>query len=367
VEVTEYSARRQVPARSLADVQQRLAPHAVLLSYFVASTKSLLFVARRDSFEMLTLDAGRDELRDAVRRFRAFSDPLGGDPDLEDLHRMLVKTMLERRLLVAADSVIVVPHGPLHYLPFAALTDGKTTFGSDHVISYLPGADLVGAPSRPAQPLVARVFAHSREGSDLLVHAEEEAAAVGKTYGVVPAMASSSTESRLREAMTQAHVVHVAAHAMLNSAQPNFSRLLLAADGEHDGLVNVHELYGLDMGQLDLVVLSACHTQIGPLSAGDDVVGLHRAFLQAGAKSVIASLWPVDDESSALLMSRFHVLLRAGRGKAKALAEAQREVRKQFPNARDWAAFVLNGDAGVDTAQGRLSGMPQASRSPAAP
>jgi hypothetical protein len=94
------------------------------------------------------------------------------------------------------------------------------------------------------------------------------------------------------------------------------------------------------------VVLSACETQVGTLSIGDDVVGLTRAFFFAGTPSVIASLWPVDDQSTSLLMERFYTHLRAGMGKAAALRQAQIEVKERYPNPYYWSAFVLSGDGG---------------------
>jgi hypothetical protein len=94
------------------------------------------------------------------------------------------------------------------------------------------------------------------------------------------------------------------------------------------------------------VVLSACQTNLGDLSEGDELVGLTRAFIFAGTPSVIASLWSVEDESTALLMERFYTHLREGAGKAEALRQAQIEVRDQDPNPYYWAAFVLSGDGG---------------------
>jgi CHAT domain-containing protein len=111
--------------------------------------------------------------------------------------------------------------------------------------------------------------------------------------------------------------------------------------------LEVHEVYGLDLAAATgLAVLSACQTQISALSARIEVVGLNRAFLYAGTPSVMASLWSVDDEATALFMERFYTHLRAGMGKAEALRQAQIEVRAEFPHPYYWAAFVLTGDPG---------------------
>jgi CHAT domain-containing protein len=106
-------------------------------------------------------------------------------------------------------------------------------------------------------------------------------------------------------------------------------------------------VYGLDLANADLVTLSACETQLGVLSQGDDFVGLNRAFIYAGTPSVVASLWSVNDQATALLMTAFYRHLREGRGKADALQAAQAETRTQFPHPYYWAAFVLTGDPGT--------------------
>jgi hypothetical protein len=108
----------------------------------------------------------------------------------------------------------------------------------------------------------------------------------------------------------------------------------------------VHEVYGLDLKNADLVVLSACETQLGELSAGDGLVGLTRAFFFAGTPSVAATLWSVDDRPTGMLMERFYTYLREGMGKAKALRQAQLDVRAEYPNPYFWSAFVLSGDPG---------------------
>ena len=120
-----------------------------------------------------------------------------------------------------------------------------------------------------------------------------------------------------------------------------------AGDDKNDGRLEVHEIYGLDLtGATDLVVLSACQTQVGEASGGDEVVALNRAFLYAGTPTVIASLWNVDDKATALFMERFYTHLREGKGKAEALRQAQLDLRTDYPHPYYWAGFTLVGDMG---------------------
>ncbi|MCL5995326.1 MAG: CHAT domain-containing protein, partial [Chloroflexi bacterium] len=107
------------------------------------------------------------------------------------------------------------------------------------------------------------------------------------------------------------------------------------------------EVYGLDLHNTDLVVLSACETQLGRQSQGDDIIALNRAFMYAGTPTVVASLWSVNDEATSQLMRSFYQHLKEGMGKAEALRAAQAELRTRYPHPFYWAAFVLTGDPGA--------------------
>ena len=108
----------------------------------------------------------------------------------------------------------------------------------------------------------------------------------------------------------------------------------------------MHEIFNLELPQTDLVTLSACETQLGELSAGDELVGLSRAFIYAGTPSLVATLWSVDDKSTRFLMERFYGYLKEGHGKASALRQAQLETMEEYPSPYYWAPFTLFGDMG---------------------
>ena len=117
----------------------------------------------------------------------------------------------------------------------------------------------------------------------------------------------------------------------------------------------VQEVYGLDLETCDIVVLSACETTVGELSAGDELVGLTRVFFFAGPPTVIASLWSVDDKAAKDLVVSFYSQWLKGLSKAEALEAAQAEVRKRYPSPFYWAAFVLSGDPGNKRVQSMSS------------
>ena len=174
-----------------------------------------------------------------------------------------------------------------------------------------------------------------------------EAASIAQLYGTQPLLGSAATKTALRAQAPSAPMLHLATHAELNERSPLFSRLLLAPDGQDDGSLTVQDVFELNLASADLVVLSACETQLGAQSRGDDLVGLTRAFIYAGTPSFIASLWSVDDQATAVLMTAFYRHLRGGASKAEALQRAQAETRAQYPHPYYWAAFVLTGDPGT--------------------
>jgi CHAT domain-containing protein len=248
----------------------------------------------------------------------------------------------------------IIPNGALHYLPFAALTDGTNYFGDEHAIFHLSSASALPFIFKKKQlgdnPILA--LAQSRAvGLPTLQYADQEANRIADLYGTKALVTSAAKKSVLLTRAREFNIVHIAAHAQLNNVHPLFSRVILApSDNDDDGSVSVADIYGLALPKTSLAVLSACETQLGPRSKGDDIIGLNRAFMYAGVPSVMASLWSVDDESTSVLMEAFYNHLRQGDGTARALQAAQRETRARYPHPFYWAAFVLTGDPEMNTA-----------------
>ncbi len=296
----------------------------------------------------------RDDLSHAIQDFRDFASLEDPHPaSLKQLYSWLI-TPLKDKLKTPA--VGIIPHGVLHYLPFAALTDGQQYLGDEYSLFTLPSASALRFIQAKRKPETNTILAlgnptTTEPGLAPLQSAQEEVKDIAKLYGMQPLIGDLATESALRSRAGEASIVHLAAHGQYNQDNPLFSAIYLAGDKEEDGRLEVNEIYSLDLTKTtDLVVLSACQTDVGAVSAGDEVVGLTRAFLYAGTPTVIASLWNVDDTATTLLMERFYTHLREGMGKAQALQQAQREVRAKYPHPYYWAAFVLTGDPGT-TAQ----------------
>ncbi len=196
------------------------------------------------------------------------------------------------------------------------------------------------------KPNTRRLIALGNPTFDL-PFAKREVETIAVMYANEPLTGAKAAESTLWSQAHQTGTFHLATHGEYNPISPLFSTLHFVAGGGHDGRLEAHEIYGLNLkSATNLVVLSACQTQIGKVSRGDEVVGLNRAFLYAGTPSVIASLWNVDDEATSILMEQFYSYLREGKSKAESLQLAQQDTRAKSSHPYYWAAFVLTGDGG---------------------
>ncbi|MEM7034635.1 MAG: CHAT domain-containing protein, partial [Chloroflexota bacterium] len=342
---------------SISAVQDNLDAHTGLLSYYVFDSLSLVILVTSDSLEIVSLDFSRAEIEQQVSFLRNAVDLRDSTlvaAATEVMHQRLIPEQLKTQDL---SRLIIVPHGPLHYVPFAALKDAVTNkyLLENYELVYLPSAStlpfvktdtpLVAAKS----PLIIGNPTLPNVNFTPLPFAALEAEIIADQYNTTPILGLDATEQAVRQRIAEADVVHFAAHGAYNPQTPLNSAIYFAPDETHDGALTVGEVYGLDLTQANLVVLSACQTQLGDLSAGDDVIGLTRAFFFAGSPTVVASLWNVNDEATGMLMVRFYQYLDNGLSKAAALRQAQLDMLKQPQLAEPffWSAFVMSGDGGV--------------------
>jgi CHAT domain-containing protein len=339
-----YASLRSVETLGPEEVSKLLDAQTTLLSFFVTPGETVAFVLTKDSLQFVELRVTEQELAAAVKALRGFASREDAEAALSELHALLMPR-LKRYLKTRA--VCVIPHGVLHYVPFAALRDGQGYLGDEYTFFTLPSASTIALinrrGARPSKGLLALAQGRA-EGLPLLRFAEREAKAAAGLYDARPFVGAAATETVFRSEAGKNDTLLLAAHGRLDGAHPLFSQIVLAADGQHDGMLQLHEIYELDLRGVGLVVLSACETQQGARSKGDDIIALNRAFLSAGASSVVASLWRVDDEATEVLTREFFTRLKSGDSKAAALRAAQRKTREQFPNPYYWAAFVLTGD-----------------------
>lgn len=340
-----------VPGRSkvldVSQAQALLDGQTTLLSFWVLNEQTLVFVLTQRTFNIVALPIARKDLYGQIQTFRSFANTDDAYPESAViLYRALIEPLKSQ---LATLNLIIIPQGELHYLPFAALTDGSQYLVDEYNISYLPSVSALPFIRENIQTKKGQtLFIGNPTTGDTklapLLFSEKEVQGIASLYNVNPLIRSAATESKVKELVSQTGILHLAAHGNYNSTAPLYSSIALAPDEQNDGLLEVHEIYGLDLRQTNLVVLSACETQLGELSRGDELVGLTRAFFFAGTPTVVASLWSVDDEATAMLMERFYTHMKEGLGKAEALRQAQLDVRTKYPNPYYWAGFVLSGD-----------------------
>jgi CHAT domain-containing protein len=357
-----YADLRAVNASTLITVQQTLPANVTLLEYYVVSdTQTLAFVVTprqgsgqaQDDFHTIPISVTAETLNQKVDWFRQFPSLEGVPQASQDLYDLLLAPVREH---IRTQSILIAPHGTLHYLPFGALHDGEHYLIEDYTIAYIPSGSVLQYVQKNAQGHKGEatlVMGNPATGNpDLapLAYAEREAEAIAAMFETRAFVGSDATETLLWEQAAQAGIVHLAAHGAFNPAAPQFSRIYLAPDPEpenkYDGLLETREVWNLPLENADLVTLSACQTQLGDLSAGDELVGLSRAFIYAGTPSLVATLWSVDDASTQFLMERFYGYLQEGQGKAPALRQAQLDTMAEYPSPYYWAAFTLIGDMG---------------------
>ncbi len=338
------------PAFSAAAVQAALPPDGALVTFHRLGARLLACVVRPGSVQQVVGDASDLDDRLAGLRFQIDSQRLGGAlqahaaqlqarvlAHLQALHARVWAPLAP--LLQGVRQVAVVPHRDLHYLPFAALHDGSRWLAERHEISLAPSATLwLAGRTRALRPLRSALALGGGPG---LPHVRAELEAVAQAFGAGGRVieGAAATQQALREALPGADVLHLACHGRFRADSPSFSCLELA-DGD---------LTLLDAQQLPvagrLVALSACETGLSKVAPGDELLGLVRGFLLAGAPTVLASLWMVDDASTARLMQVFYQRLTGGEGPAAALRAAQLQLAATGAHPFHWAAFALHGRA----------------------
>lgn len=347
---------------TVRDVAQRLGPDEAFIEYLVSDSGSLAFLITRDTFVTRELGGRRRELARLVDFARGTLARPGGRSGMTDslwrgpllqLHERLIAPLEETGLLTGKTRLVLAPHAELHYLPFAALLDSTRRFLIErYELATTPSASVwLALGDRPSRHPVERGVLAFAPRPDALPASRREVNAIERLTDARVLTGAAATEAVFRRDAPRSRVIHLATFGVLNKHNPLFSFVQLAGAGAEDGRLEVHEVFGLDLGA-DLVVLSACETGVGSgaladVPAGDDWVGLTRAFLHAGAGQVVGTLWPVDDWATAGLMERFYERSAPVADPTKALAEAQRALLTA-PATRHpffWAGFVAVGGA----------------------
>ena len=374
----------------LSLLQSRISDNrTVILEYLLGKTKSILFCISRDSFHLIELPPAR-ELQDSLTGFLSFledpSMPVSkGYPAAQRLYQILLAPA-DGFIPALADRLIIIPDGILFRLPFEALAQstpktGPPIYVNDRfAVSYAPSASSLSpagtkqavpyakdalafgvsknrGPSRPAGistllspgAILDDIYGRLGFAIDSIPYVKDEIADLERRLapGRVDAFQGQrATEKTLKGLdLGSYRLIHLACHAFSDDNYPLRSALLLApgVDDQEDGYLQVSEMYNLRT-KADLVVLSACQTGKGTIVMNEGNLGLPRVFFYMGAKSVLSTLWPVNDKSCAVFMRHFYDAYFRGEGKPEALRAAKKAMAEtRFAHPFFWAAYVLTG------------------------
>jgi len=340
----ELSSLVTVTSPKTAEIQKLLKPNETLLEYYAQGDDLFAFVLTNEGVRAAKLNG--KGLTDSIRNLRqAVQDSKSKNYRSlsEDMYNRIMAPVLGES---AKANLIIVPHGALHYLPFSMLSDGKDYLIDKVSIRILPSASVMPfLATRQQAPVKKMLILGNPDLGDpkmSLEGAEAEAKAIQNIWpDSVLLLRKQATKSVIMKTGDQFRMLHIAAHGVFNTEQPLESALLLSPDSENNGKLTAGELYATTLNA-DIVVLSACETGLGKISNGDDVVGLTRGFLYAGAGSIVASLWPVPDTETMFLMSNFYANLK-GKMSPDAIRKAQLATKKKYPHPYFWAAFQWTG------------------------
>ena len=361
-QAADYVALRRGEAPKWADMARLaadLGPDTALLALFTTGERTLLFILREGWEEpvVISTDLSGTGWADLSRRFRRemhLYDHTGrrGETWIRPLLPLVEQAAGH---LASVQRVILAPEASGHLLPWAILARRAGWPGTLVTLpalgllprlrqrpAYRDGGALVAGNPR-LTPEFRQWLREQLQVTDVpdLPYAELEAREVAKMlHGDLPFVGPHVTKAAVLERLADASIVHLATHAYFAPGSPLDSGIILA-----DGILTAREVMGLRL-RADLLVLSACQTGMAGSLGGDEMAGLAQAFLQAGARSLLVSLWTVNDPATAALMTAFCAAREEGADKAQALSQAMDHVRDQqkWTHPYYWGAFVLMGD-----------------------
>ncbi len=335
---------------------QRLVPEkGGMLVYHLLRDRLFIWLVTPQAIQLQRVEIGEAALAEQVSTLRrTLGRQLSIDEIARTLHDELIKPFGAE--IARCGHLVILPHGALHYLPFAVLQDdAKRYLGVEHTLSFAASASVLASCLARGESYVSQekrqmhvlAFGDPDLGDHQydLPFAEREAASLKRYYPQVTLFTGpEASETHLRAALPSPPLVLFSCHGVYDEANPLLSALLLAPDGRNDGRLEAHEIFALKM-EAYLVAMSACETGIGALRSGDEMIGLTRSFTYAGAASQLATLWKVDDLAAAVLVKRFFRHLAEGESRPEALRKAQQIVAAELnPYPAFWAAFQISGD-----------------------
>lgn len=382
--------------KSVKDYQKSLTPNESALSFYVANDYTALFLISKSGFNTYIINNGRKQVSELLRGISPYysidniNDNTFFNQDLFSFNAAGANNFYNSFLKEALTKVpknsklIIIPSVETVYLPFEILVTNSNKEESPYVyrnkkyllmdydISYSPslgayidqkGNDLHNGNKflimgDPAMNTNSSGYAERRglledepglpRNISLLPlrYSREEVNEIGNLINADQVLTDrNATETNFKNNAALNSIIHLSTHSFLIKKQPVIF-LSNIYDPENDGFLEASEIAGMNLNS-DLVVLSSCKSGLGEIDESEGVLGMTKAFFEAGTKSVVVSLWEVNDRYTSNLMTLFYEKLSKGFDKGEALREAKMEfIKKYSPNPYYWGAFVLSGNTG---------------------
>lgn len=347
---TSQSVLGSALTTEVADVQRAIPPGTLLLEYYEIRGVLHAGLVSRQGVEFLSVSEVAP-LRHTLRLFQlqisrirtagargiqlAESSAVATERHLQKLYDALISPLAAH--LVGFDHLVIVPHGALHEVPFHALAYNGGYLADRFTVSYAPSAGVyLQCLSRHTRASGPPVVLGVPDSNAPWIEQEAHAVAAALPDSLL-FLGDQATVGVLREHGPTSRWLHIATHSLIRRDNPMFSSIRLG-----DSYLSVLDLYHLPL-QAEMVTLSGCSTGINTVVGGDELLGLVRGLLYAGARTVIASLWDVNDESTTEFMRAFYEFAQTSPSRADALRAAMKVVRQQRPHPYYWAPFLLVG------------------------
>jgi CHAT domain-containing protein len=336
---------------TVQQVRESLSAGTTILEYFQVQGRIVVVLLSSDRFQIVPLGAHSQTstllelLQLQLSKFRLGSGYVTRfarvllnaiQTHLHDVYKLLVEPI---RDLLDGSHLVIAPHGILHSLPFQALFDGKRYLIDDFTISYAPSASVYSlCQARTAQANRGALVLGIPDAAVPFVQEEVEAIAACLPDSEMH-LGMSATAERLRQRGPRSRFIHIATHGYFRRDNPMFSGIRLG-----DSYLSLYDLYQLRL-PVELVALSGCSTGLNVVAAGDELLGLSRGLIHAGAETCLLTLWDVQDQSSTRLMKFFYSNLPGCSNKAAALQQAMWQMKLEHPHPYYWAPYILVGKA----------------------
>jgi CHAT domain-containing protein len=375
-----YRLKYTNPEIDLHSIAQHMQPNEALVEYVLTDNLLYTFYLSGEQKGMITnaIDYSFFDELFYLHSFIKFNPHISYTSDHFERYKSTAWSVYEKVLKpleeqIAGKKIIVIPDAELNYIPFEALLTAydKDDYNyamlpylvKEHAVSYQYSATTLNLLDNN-KPVSARnavsftpVYSQNsaddasltRDGYDFLKGALNEVETIARLVKLTQFAGELATESNFKENANKYGIIHLAMHAQVNEENPLFSNLAFAneKDEDNDGKLNTYELYNMDFNP-ELLVLSACNTGSGKLQKGEGFMSIARGFIHAGCKSLLMTLWEVNDKSGQKLMSSFYHNLNLGIARDEALQKAKMEYftatepLKVHPYY--WASYVNIGE-----------------------